>query len=152
MIRRAARGVSYLTNPQGLGVFRYAALAVVLTFGCGSESEQPPGEPELNFAKIRSDVMTLTNCGGPLCHDAAVGSFSLGSADQLYAELVGKMAAGSACGTSGLTRVVPSDSASSLLYLKLSHTQPCGDPMPLLKLSDDKIELVRRWIDEGAKK
>ena len=47
---------------------------------------------------------------------------------------------------------MPSDSANSLLYMKLNHTQPCGDDMPLIKLSDDKIELVRRWIDEGAKK
>ena len=96
--------------------------------------------------------MTLTNCGGPLCHDSVAGSFMLGSADQLHAALVGQPAAGSACGNSGLTRVVPSDSASSLLYMKISHTQPCGDGMPLIKLSDDKIELVRRWIDEGAKK
>jgi len=96
--------------------------------------------------------MTVTACGGPLCHDGAAGSFKLGAADVLYGELVGQPAAGSACGTSGLTRVVPSDSANSLLYLKITHTQPCGEPMPVLKLSEEKIELVRRWIDEGAKK
>jgi hypothetical protein len=75
-----------------------------------------------------------------------------------YANLVGVPAAGSACAgfTSAdggvLLRVAPGDSAHSLLYQKVSETQPCGSPMPLENDSLDatQIALIQAWIDFGA--
>ena len=52
-----------------------------------------------------------------------------------------------------LTFVVPGDSASSLLFLKISMVEPpVGDRMPfaLLPLEDDEIAIIRDWIDQGA--
>jgi hypothetical protein len=97
------------------------------------------------------------NCSGPLCHDtlASGGGFMLGSVDQLHSSLVGQKASGTDCANSGLDRVVPSNPEASLLYLKINDRQPCGTSMPVppaAPLPADKIELVRRWIDEGAKK
>lgn len=134
--------------------FACALLTGLAAFGCGNDDSDPPAQPDtLNFAKVTKEVINGTNCSGPLCHDGAAGGFKLGSNDQLYAELVGQMATGPECGTSGLTRVVAGDSANSLVYLKLTRP-PCGDKMPPLPvtLADSKIELVRQWIDEGAVK
>ena len=54
---------------------------------------------------------------------------------------------------SGLTRVVPSDSGSSLLFLKVSQTTPpVGSRMPLggPPLSQEQQQLIRDWIDQGG--
>lgn len=54
---------------------------------------------------------------------------------------------------SNLTRVVPGDSAASLLFQKISSDRPpVGGRMPLFDdaLSSDDIERIRLWIDEGA--
>ena len=128
-----------------------AALAGLLMLGCSGSEEQPP-EPPLNFARITKEVITAGACGGQLCHSTIAGGLVLAPPDELYASLIGVKAGGPECGMSGMDRVVPADSANSLLYLKLSHTQPCGDPMPLIALPPSKVELVRRWIDAGAPK
>jgi photosystem II stability/assembly factor-like uncharacterized protein len=49
--------------------------------------------------------------------------------------------------------VAPDDSAHSLLYLKVSGTQPCGKRMPdgLPALSSQAIAQIKSWIDSGAK-
>ncbi len=52
-----------------------------------------------------------------------------------------------------LAFVVPGNSASSLLYLKISMVNPpVGDMMPfaLAPLEDDEIAIIRNWIDQGA--
>ena len=130
----------------------YALLVMSSVSGCGSDDPDPTPPDTLNFARVTREVINETNCGGPLCHTAGAAGFRLAANDQLYSQLVGQPATGAECANSGLTRIVVSDSANSLLYQKLNHTQPCGDPMPLVKLSDDKVELVRLWIDEGAVK
>jgi len=135
-----------------------ALLTAILALGCGSDDPAPPAPtpPDtLNMAKVAREVINETNCGGPLCHTGTAAGLRLGPVDQLHAELVGKMATGAECGTSGLIRVVQSDSANSLLYRKISGGPvPCGDPMPPppQMISADKIEMVRLWIDEGAVK
>ena len=51
------------------------------------------------------------------------------------------------------TRVVPGDSAKSLLYLKVSsNNPPVGVRMPRFTppLSGTDIGLIRDWIDQGA--
>ncbi len=52
-----------------------------------------------------------------------------------------------------LAFVVPGNSASSLLFLKVSMVAPpVGDRMPfeLAPLEDDEIAIIRDWIDQGA--
>jgi hypothetical protein len=136
--------------------FACALLTCLSAVGCGSDDPAPPPTPPddtLNFAKVTKEVLNESNCGGPLCHTATAAGFKLGSNDALYAELVGQMAAGSECANKGHIRVVAGDSASSLLYLKLT-APPCGDKMPQdpAMLAAEKIDLVKQWIDEGAVK
>jgi hypothetical protein len=85
------------------------------------------------------------------------GKLDLSSSTAAYANLVGVAAQGTACGTSGLTRVVAGHSAESLLYDKvLSKTTatpaPCGTPMPenMPALSTADVALIQEWIDSGA--
>lgn len=50
-------------------------------------------------------------------------------------------------------QVVPGDAENSLLYRKVKDSNPpVGDLMPLFQppLLDEEIELIRRWIEEGA--
>ena len=50
--------------------------------------------------------------------------------------------------------VVPGDAANSYLITKLLPKPPKGAQMPIFskkKLSDDEIDLFKRWIDQGAK-
>ena len=52
-----------------------------------------------------------------------------------------------------LTRVVPGDSASSLIFQKISQdSPPVGSRMPLGGpfLDNSTINLIRDWIDQGA--
>jgi hypothetical protein len=57
-----------------------------------------------------------------------------------------------ACGTKGETRVIPNNSAMSLLYTKVNGTQDCGLAMPRGKplLSTSDIAMFKSWIDQGA--
>jgi len=51
--------------------------------------------------------------------------------------------------------IVPGKADSSLIVKKLILPPPFGDPMPLKRktpLSADTVEIIRKWINEGAKK
>jgi hypothetical protein len=48
--------------------------------------------------------------------------------------------------------VVPGAARESLLIHKLNGTHDAGDPMPPdYTLAAEQIELIARWIDEGAR-
>jgi hypothetical protein len=129
------------------------ALGVVVALtitGCGDDSGNG-GDPPVTFAEVYQDARFGSRCSGPACHGTAVGgNLVMTSASGAYANLVGQPAEGVDCADLGLMRVEPGDPDSSLLYLKLVDP-PCGDPMPIAgPLDDDAIELVRRWIADGA--
>lgn len=158
-----------------------AALFVAATMlACGSsggddnvKSDGPDAaSTDPTFTRVFSEVITNTNCSGPLCHmSTAVGGFMLGPKDTLYNELVGQPASGPKCGpgtasstdggasdagagdaaATSYIRVIAGDPDHSLLYLKLAGSPPCGDAMPVGRmLSDAQITLVHDWIQAGA--
>ncbi|HEX8793523.1 MAG TPA: YCF48-related protein [Polyangiaceae bacterium] len=144
------RVLVYLALPLG-----GAAIAFV---GCGgssggSQASASSGAPA-TFAQVYSTTLGGV-CASPGCHNgsAAPGGLDMSDPETAYASLVGTTAAGPACGTSNLTRVVPGDSAHSLLYLKVKGTPPCGSRMPLdlPVLSSAAIAQIKSWIDAGAK-
>jgi hypothetical protein len=108
--------------------------------------------PEVSFATVYSTLEP--HCVG--CHggSAPVAGLDFSTSTSAYSTLVGVHAGGdgSACAASGLLRVDPGASSRSLLYLKISGTQPCGERMPFhgTPLADDVIAKVADWIDEGA--
>ena len=58
--------------------------------------------------------------------------------------------------TSGKTKniIVPEDGANSYLVIKLLPKPPKGAQMPIFskkKLSEEDVDLFKRWIDQGAK-
>ena len=73
-------------------------------------------------------------------------------ANTAFTNLVGAATGGSAC--SGKTRVVAGDSAQSVLYDKVTGGgNLCGSRMPLggAALPQNLVDLVKAWIDGGAK-
>jgi hypothetical protein len=143
------------------------------SFGCGSSTSSPSSDNDAGTqggadSSAKGDTgggatptftdvytMVITPGGCPACHDPSTGAGSLDMSTQAkaYTDLVGVKAAGPACGTSGLTRVVKDDATTSLLYLKVSETTPpCGSPMPLngTPLSTAETTMVKDWINGGA--
>lgn len=127
-------------------------LGASLLGACGDGED---AEPEATFSAVSASVITISGCGSGLCHAAAaLGGFAVGnSKDELHAALVDQPATGRDCASSGLVRVVPGKPNESLLYLKIeSDSPPCGDEMPVgAPLDAAEIDLVRRWIEAGAK-
>jgi hypothetical protein len=107
--------------------------------------------PPATFTRIYNEIIAV-RCNG--CHSSPTHSslLEMTSKAAAYINLVGVNAAGSACGSSGLKRVVTGNVAASLLHQKVSGTQTCGVSMPYgatLSLSDR--DLVASWIAAGAK-
>ena len=73
----------------------------------------------------------------------------LDNASNSFSTLVNQPSAQNA----NFTLVKEDDSANSLLYLKVSSSNPpVGSRMPFLSspLSDDEIRVIKDWIDQGA--
>lgn len=118
-------------------------LAFVLV-ACDSGEQEPDA---VSFTEIRERVLQ-PSCAFMACHSGAspAGMLGLSEDDDAHAQLLG---------TSPLTmrvRVVPGDSAASYVMEKLTAETPeAGDPMPpTAPIDDERIELVRAWIDDGA--
>ncbi len=163
-----------------LRVFLTLLLAVTFASACGSSgsdgsgtttsppsepppTEPPPGEPECEtgtsyestYQAIQDIVFERHGCTQDVCHgSSAVGGLDL-RADVAYENLVEAPST-----ASRYPRITPGDKDRSLLWLKLAaKTAPgsvpdVGTPMPsgLPAISEDELELVRRWIYGGAPK
>jgi hypothetical protein len=78
--------------------------------------------------------------------------------DTAYKNLVNIPAAGPLCSSTGLTRVVPGNASSSLMYDKIHDASPpCGVQMPyagapyhLTPLTANEQSLIESWINGGA--
>lgn len=84
----------------------------------------------------------LASCTG--CHDQTF---------TVYANIVNATATtGTACDSPARIRVTPSDTTASLLYRKLSGSQPCGARMPPPSGGWSAADLakLREWIFDGA--
>jgi outer membrane protein assembly factor BamB len=113
------------------------------------------------WSGVYSDVIVGSGCSGSaLCHGGDIGHLTMKDKASAYKALVGVDAMGSNlvadsgpnCKDSGLKRVVAGKPDDSLMMLKLEGKQPCGDAMPPTgKLSADRIDQVRKWIENGAK-
>ncbi len=120
-------------------------LGLVLTACGGSEpSDAPP-----SFTEIHERVLQ-PSCVFATCHESGpspAGMLSL-AANDAYAGLVEVRSSV----VTAKVRVVPGDPSASYLMEKLTEAMPtAGDPMPPgAPLEDDRIELVRAWIEAGA--
>ena len=105
------------------------------------------------FAEVQQMIFA-TSCVMTPCHDAAsaTGSLVLDKANA-YSQLVGVAPTTFAANAAGLLRVAAGDPRRSFLLVKLEGPPPDqGSRMPLAlpPLSADQIDLVTRWIEQGA--
>ncbi|MBK7830714.1 hypothetical protein [Nannocystis sp.] len=134
---------------------RHAVLLAVSAAGCGSDGG---GEPPGTFTEIFETLFPpTTNARCNFCHsmpasDISNGNLSTGM-DQAsaYAALIDVVSTSSRCG--GKPLVVPFHPEESLFLDKLMGKPTCGDRMPLggMALSESELEVVRSWIEAGAK-
>jgi hypothetical protein len=133
-----------------------ALLALSVAAGCGGSSS--PSAAPATFSQVYADIFPLgTKAQCNYCHDRPANEISNGMLDMghaqadVYAAIVGTSSMSAKCGATH-TVVVPGDSSTSLLFLKLQAAPPCGDRMPqgASPLTAASLEMVRSWIDAGA--
>jgi hypothetical protein len=126
-------------------------LTVLVLSGCSDMGTDPPLPPEgapakedspatVSFSQTIRPIFANPSVGCIGCHGGTNG-LSVGTpADLLRGGLHGPA-------------IIPGNSAQSLLVQKLSASPPFGEQMPLggTPLPDASIQLIRTWIDQGAK-
>ncbi len=143
-----------MTRSINLG---FGLLVTAFIAGCGGsgppvdDSTLPgPGEP-VSFAQ---HIQPIFNASCTSCHvrggltDLDNVRLYLTDGDA-WASLVNQPSTQN----SSLTRVIPNDSANSLLYQKVSsNSPPVGSRMPFFgaALSQKQIDVIKAWIDQGA--
>ncbi len=133
-------------------------LTLLLSIGCPSGAVLPPTSgddaPQVGPVSFRDQIQPIFDAHCIICHvDGGVADLA-GIALRLGAGLSFDMLVDqTSVRDTRLTFAVPGDSADSLLYLKVSSSNPpVGSRMPLggPALSSTDVELIRTWIDEGA--
>lgn len=127
----------------------------VLTVSCGgssSEDTDDDGGLEPTLSSIQENIFTPT-CARSGCHSAASASNGLSLAEgDSFSELVGVASQD----VPTMDRVDVGDPDNSYLLHKLRGTQGSvggsGSRMPQgeLALSDEEIEAIEEWIENGA--
>jgi hypothetical protein len=85
-----------------------------------------------------------------------IGMMDLSTQAKAYADLVNVTCMGAKCGMKNLKRVLPGNSAMSVMYSKITTVAPalavCGEAMPYdqPQLPASDIATIKTWIDEGA--
>ena len=129
----------------------------VFGFGCSSSSGTTPTPDAAGstptLTEVYADVITAGGC--PACHNSTgeASFLPLDTQADFFKNTVSQKA-GSDCASSGMDLIVPSDAATSLLYLKVTEAKPpCGGEMPLGKtaLSATLTGELEAWITAGAK-
>lgn len=104
----------------------------------------------ISFADNIQTIFTAS-CAISGCHVAGGGAPMSLAAGEAYGNLVNQgVVVGLGAGAGGI-RVIPGDSAKSVLFMKVSGTT-AGPQMPIIggPLSADKQGLIKVWIDMGA--
>ncbi len=108
------------------------------------------------FTHIYYDIITLA--GSPVncmpCHTVGMsGGLSMATRAVAYMNLINRASTSPGCSGLGRTRVIPGDSAHSLLWNKVSGVDLCGPRMPFMRppfLSQADVDSIAAWIDAGA--
>lgn len=119
----------------------------LFAFGCQSETIfLEAGDPPTEAVRFGVDINPLlqASCSGGFCH---IGQSTGGVELTNYLTLIG-----SSSDSYGGLAVRPGQGAESPLVLKLAPNPQFGDRMPFGKqaFTPSQIELIRRWIDDGA--
>ena len=126
---------------------RLSALALGLSIACAPEGDDPEVVPP-TFTELRERVLT-PSCVFAACHKGASPAGGLGLEGDAHAALVDAPSTA----LPDRTLVVPGVPEDSYLLEKLESSMPgAGDPMPpTASLSEERLDLVRSWIEAGAR-
>jgi hypothetical protein len=133
-----------------VGLLLALAAMAVASVGCGGDGDDETGAP-VSYREVQG-VFEEYGCTG--CHPGVNPSLDLTEGNS-YDQLVGIPALEDPT----LFRVVAGDPARSFLYLKLGGEPPVADipaigtrmPPRAPPIDPDDLDLVRRWILQGAK-
>jgi len=141
------------------------SLAIAAIVACAvffySCEEDKPVKAESSFGYIQEKILNRS-CALSGCHstseDWAYAEHKLVlSEGNAYANLVNRDPANTNAKAAGLKRVMPSDPAKSLLFMKLNcdptlSPNGYGGQMPLGRdpISAGQLEYLRKWIEAGA--
>lgn len=132
--------LSYATASLGFGTFTAFVTVSSTVPGVTDEVITVTVTNRWSFSQHISPL--LANCTG--CHDQTF---------TVYGNVVNATATtGTACDSPARNRVTPNDTTASLLYRKLTGSQPCGSRMPPPSGGWTAAELatLREWIFDGA--
>ena len=136
-----------------MSAVRAVILCALVVTGCA------PTSPPATFTEVYAAMFPLHTPGQcNYCHNRPPNDLSNGMLDTgdtraaAYAALVGPRSTSAMCGGDGYALVVPGSPETSLLYLKVAGSPPCGDPMPQggSALPEAQVEMIRSWIAAGA--
>jgi mono/diheme cytochrome c family protein len=120
------------------------------------EQEQQQQEQENQQQQQQQFIPTYSKDVKPIIDGKCISCHSPNGTAQFapltnYQEIVNGTAKGPSCsGTQNKNYVVKGNADMSLLYLKIT-TPPCGSKMPPGgSLSQDEIETIKKWIQNGA--
>jgi len=109
----------------------------------------------VSFAAVYEKVIKAKGCSGGYCHGGGAGALLLSDQATSHKNLTAS-AQVPACGATQL--VVPGKPELSMLWLRvrpasLNDDKGCGPKMPKGSkgLSEELAELVKSWIEDGAK-
>jgi hypothetical protein len=161
-------GAGTFTNPTAAAAqWRSGDLATATTYtfqvtvSDGHDPVTRSVDVQVALPSYSRDIQPLWTAEGTLCtgcHNAATagrGGLNL-EADKSWASLVNANGAGTACGASGLKRVVPGNLNNSLLVQKISPSPSCGSRMPqgrnetYFDEHPGELTRIRSWILAGA--
>ncbi len=127
----------------------------ILTLGLGLALALPAAASAAEAVEptLKKDVQPIFDRNCAKCHGAEEARAKLNlSAATAFKALVGTPSQQ----VPTLARVKPGDPGSSYLWQKVQHTAAKGKGMPKTmfgskKLSDPDLDLIRKWIEAGAK-
>lgn len=134
-------------------IITLAILSIGLTFCADSIIESTPSIDEkedsqivsATFTNIQNDILSKS-CAFSGCHSS--GSVNPNLSGNSYSNIVNKKS------STGMDYVKPNDPGNSYLLQKIIGSNGIqGSRMPLNSspLSQDKIDIITEWINDGAK-
>ncbi|MCB0281341.1 MAG: hypothetical protein KDF60_02075 [Calditrichaeota bacterium] len=128
------------------------SIFILYCFLAACSTETSINQPDTNeqtasFSFIEKNVFR-TRCAFSGCHASDTKSANLDlSTTNAYSNLVNVK---SILSTEGLNRVEPGNSQTSFLIKVLDGSNPTKMPLNGAPLDQETIDLIAKWIDEGA--
>jgi hypothetical protein len=132
-------------------------VAASLLLGACEQNEPDPEPRDATWENVR-EVFDAAGCASESCHGGGAPEANLaldGTDTDAWEQLVMAPCDNHGADDQGMVRVAPDDIESSFLWTKLtlpSYDSDLGAQMPITgePLSDEDLDLVRRWIERGA--